>query len=303
MRDDLRRTCHQIWVIDCSPEGHQPDVATRIFQAVQQPVCIVLAARALNKDREVPARVLFHVLPAGRREEKFAALANLSLVGTQWTECPPGWRDPFLPAAIGAWASFATLNDLFLYDGSGVMPGRTWAISPDPETLEKRWARLVKETNPTEKERLFHPQLRNGKVASRHIRKIVKEDLGSKATRPVSILEDKGGVWGKIDRLQRQILHGGKTRTHDNRYKFNGADAAKIVEWIETTLRDFNGRLEPAEWRDWLTPAPQQAAQKVDPLVWQGDTTTTSSFIEIGPFKPGDLSKVHFIIKPPEGDQ
>ncbi len=27
MRDDLRRTCSEIWVIDCSPEGHQPDVA------------------------------------------------------------------------------------------------------------------------------------------------------------------------------------------------------------------------------------------------------------------------------------
>ena len=33
MRDDLRRTCSEIWVIDCSPEGHQPDVPTRIFQA------------------------------------------------------------------------------------------------------------------------------------------------------------------------------------------------------------------------------------------------------------------------------
>jgi hypothetical protein len=34
MRDDLRRTCSKIWVIDCSPEGHQPDVSTRIFQGV-----------------------------------------------------------------------------------------------------------------------------------------------------------------------------------------------------------------------------------------------------------------------------
>ncbi len=29
MRDDLRRSCQQIWVIDCSPEGHQPEVPTR----------------------------------------------------------------------------------------------------------------------------------------------------------------------------------------------------------------------------------------------------------------------------------
>ena len=51
MRDYLRRTCSEIWVIDCSPEGHQPEVTTRIFQGVQQPVCIVLAARKLGQER------------------------------------------------------------------------------------------------------------------------------------------------------------------------------------------------------------------------------------------------------------
>jgi hypothetical protein len=49
MRDDLRRTCSNIWVIDCSPEGHAPPVATRIFQGVKHRVCITLAARSLGK--------------------------------------------------------------------------------------------------------------------------------------------------------------------------------------------------------------------------------------------------------------
>jgi hypothetical protein len=57
MRDDLRRSCSEIWVVDCSPEGHQPEVSTRIFQAVQQPICIVLAARKLAKSDKDPARV------------------------------------------------------------------------------------------------------------------------------------------------------------------------------------------------------------------------------------------------------
>jgi hypothetical protein len=47
MRDYLRRTTEEIWVIDCSPEGHQPEVNTRIFEDVQQPVRIVLASRPL----------------------------------------------------------------------------------------------------------------------------------------------------------------------------------------------------------------------------------------------------------------
>jgi predicted helicase len=51
MRADLRRTCSEIWVIDCSPESHQPDVPTRIFQGVQQPVCIASSARARKNRR------------------------------------------------------------------------------------------------------------------------------------------------------------------------------------------------------------------------------------------------------------
>ena len=71
MRDYLRRTCDDIWVIDCSPEGHQPEVNTRIFQGVQQPVCIVLASRSAKSDANVPAKVMFHLLPSGHRQEKF----------------------------------------------------------------------------------------------------------------------------------------------------------------------------------------------------------------------------------------
>ena len=36
MRSELRRDADEIWVIDCSPEGHQPEVRTHIFQGVQR---------------------------------------------------------------------------------------------------------------------------------------------------------------------------------------------------------------------------------------------------------------------------
>lgn len=101
MREDLRRDCAAIWVIDCSPEGHQPEVATRIFQGVQQPVCIVLAARTPSKNRETPAPLRFTALPEGRREAKFERLGKLSLGGPEWVEGPSGWREPFLPDQEG----------------------------------------------------------------------------------------------------------------------------------------------------------------------------------------------------------
>ena len=73
MRDYLRRTCDDVWVVDCTPEGHQPEVNTRIFQGVQQPICIVLASRSSNKTDGTPARVLFQALPEGHRTQKFDA--------------------------------------------------------------------------------------------------------------------------------------------------------------------------------------------------------------------------------------
>jgi Type ISP C-terminal specificity domain/N-6 DNA Methylase len=173
MRDYLRRTADRIWVIDCSPEGHQPDVPTRIFEAVQQPVCIVLAARSKKKGGEQPAAAKYTILPAGKREEKFAALAKLKLESKVWQDCPADWRAPFLPAATGDWASYPALHELFAYNGSGVMPGRTWIIAPDADSLRLRWRALIW-AKPEKKEDLFHPHLRGGEPGDKHVNKIVK---------------------------------------------------------------------------------------------------------------------------------
>ncbi len=190
MREDLRRSCQAIWVIDCSPEGHQPDVPTRIFQAMQQPICITLAARALGKDLDMPARVRFHALRAGRREDKFAELAKLKLEGAGWADCPAGWRDPFLPMSASAWATLAPLKNFFSYNGSGVMPGRTWIIAPDAESLRERWSRLILERSSKEKEALFHPHLRNNKPGDKHIRKRVSRGLAGHEERLEPIIDD-----------------------------------------------------------------------------------------------------------------
>jgi hypothetical protein len=194
MRDDLRRTCSAIWVIDCSPEGHQPDVPTRIFQGVQQPVCIVLAARQHGKSDHVPAPVKFRALPEGKRQEKFNTLASLSLTDAAWEDCPVDWRAPFLPTATGLWSHFPALHSFFAHDGSGVMPGRTWIIAPDVATLDARWRRLVAEKNPDRKEVLFHPHLRRGKVGDKHSKKSLAQGLRGHEARLMSVANDSGSV-------------------------------------------------------------------------------------------------------------
>jgi hypothetical protein len=188
MREDLRRDSSEIWVIDCSPEGHQPDVPTRIFQGVQQPVCIVLAARSAKKNREVPSQLRYTTLPTGKREQKFDALAKLSLAGAGWENGAIGWREPFLPEQSGAWATFPSLAECFAWSGPGVKTHRTWVISPDVQTLEKRWDALRNEKDPEKKEHLFHPD------RDRCITKVVTVDLGAHHVRPVTVAQDQGPV-------------------------------------------------------------------------------------------------------------
>ena len=194
MRAELRRDADEIWVIDCSPEGHQPEVRTRIFQGVQQPVCIVMAVRSTDAGSAEPARVRYRALPPGHRTEKFAVLGRIALDDDGWTECPSDPRASFFPRSAGAWREFAALEDLFDYDGSGVMPGRTWVIAPDRDSLERRWKALQSEADAGTKEALFHPHLRGGKPGDKHLHKSIRQGLHGHEFRPGAVASDTRAV-------------------------------------------------------------------------------------------------------------
>lgn len=171
MRADLREKCDDIWVIDCSPEGHTPPVATRIFQGVMQEVCIVLASRSPETTAATPATVRFRRLAKGHRDEKFAELADVTLASGSWQVCPSDGRAPFLPRHEAGWGDYIPLDALVGDCGSGVMPGRTWVIAPDAGSLSARWQRLLGEVDAEERAALFHPHLRSDAPGDRHIDK------------------------------------------------------------------------------------------------------------------------------------
>jgi hypothetical protein len=185
--------------------------------------------------------VLFRALPKGRREEKLTALAALSLAATDWIDCSTDWRAPFLPQVGGTWADFAPLGALFDYDGSGVMPGRTWIIAPDKETLENRWSRLIAETDDAIKQMLFHPHLRKEKKskdkkedkevkhvpADKHLNKPLSAGLVGHEFRSVSVAKDFKKAIAPI------------------RYGFRTFDR----QWI-TDARLIN-QPNPSLWRGW----------------------------------------------------
>jgi hypothetical protein len=231
MRADLRRDCDDIWIIDCSPEGLQPDVPTRIFEGVQQPVCIVLASRSPTNDPAIPARVRYRTLPIGSRQLKFEAMAKLSLADGRWEACPAEPRAPFLPSHRGGWADFVALKDVIEDSGLGVMPGRTWVIAPDSDSLERRWGRLTSEKDRSRRASLFHPHMRGGLPGDRHI---------DKTGRPLSgQSHPAASVSVQIDGTPEQIAKGMKSPaaiTKPIRYAFRTFDR----QWIIPDARMLN---------------------------------------------------------------
>lgn len=75
MRAHMRRLADEGWVIDITPEGHQPPQRTRVFPGVQIPLCIAVFARHGATVPEVPAAVSY-AAAEGEREVKIRRIAG-----------------------------------------------------------------------------------------------------------------------------------------------------------------------------------------------------------------------------------
>ena len=154
MRHYLRTTCSEGWIINVSPEGMQPDVPTRLFPGVQQPLAIAIFVRRADTDPSIPAD-LHYTEVTGRREAKYAQLAELRLDGPHWRPVRTGWDAPFTPAATSAWDDYPALSDVFPWVTPGIKPNRTWVYAPAPAILQERWTQLVTEQDPGRKRKLL----------------------------------------------------------------------------------------------------------------------------------------------------
>ena len=87
MREQMRRQCDEIWILDLGGEGRGTRRSENVF-AIQTPVAIAVAFRAGEANTDTPARVHYtHV--EGTREQKLAALDGIADFSTvEWQECP-----------------------------------------------------------------------------------------------------------------------------------------------------------------------------------------------------------------------
>lgn len=143
MREYLRRTADEGWIIDLTPEGHRPPMSTRFFQGNQQPICIAIFIRRSHPNPNAPARIR-RTSVAGSIEEKAEVLGTLRLDTPAWLDCLDGWTDPLQPAGTTTWASMPATTDLMPWAAPGIKPNRTWVYAPEPKTLGDRWDKLIR---------------------------------------------------------------------------------------------------------------------------------------------------------------
>ncbi|WP_181786006.1 type ISP restriction/modification enzyme [Streptomyces phytophilus] len=154
MRDYLRRTCDEGWIINLSPEGQRADVGTRIFPKVAQPLAICIFLRRADTDPRRMARIHYRSVH-GRQSEKFRQLREIRLDDDGWRDVHEEATRPFTPASQSGWDDFPELNDLFPWGSLGVTTNRSWVTSPSPEILRRRWVRLIREEDREVKAKLF----------------------------------------------------------------------------------------------------------------------------------------------------
>lgn len=145
MREYLRRTTDEGWIIDLSPEGHQAAVPTRVFPTVQHQVCIGVFLRSSNGNgrRDQPSAQVHYLAVRGTHHEKFARLVELGLADAEWRDCSDEWQAPFTPKPRRFWSACPSLNDLIPWQVPGVKPNRTWVHSPSRDVLLDRWRLLI----------------------------------------------------------------------------------------------------------------------------------------------------------------
>ena len=142
MREHMRRMCDEIWIIDLGGEGRGTRKTENVF-AIQTPVAIAVLLNTGKTTREKPAKVHYTRIE-GTRLEKLKQLNSIrSFRSLKWQTCSTEWQAPFSPEGKGEYFKWPLLTDLMPWQHSGVELKRTWPVSPDQSTLDKRWKMLL----------------------------------------------------------------------------------------------------------------------------------------------------------------
>lgn len=142
MREQFRKVCDDVWIIDLGGENRGPRKSENVFN-IQTPVAIAIAVRYGKSSTTKPAQVRYARIE-GSREDKYSALEAInSFSDLKWKKCPTGWSDRLRPAGKGNFFKWPEIIDVFPWQHSGVQLKRIWPIAPNPYVLKMRWSTLL----------------------------------------------------------------------------------------------------------------------------------------------------------------
>ena len=142
MREYMRRTFDEFWVIDLEGNNLGPRKSANVFN-IQIPVAIGIGVRGGRESPDVPAVVKYTKIVANTKEEKLSKISQYSKFDEiDWQLCPDDWYSPFLPVGASKFFDWPKLDGIFPWNSPGIQFKRTWPIGETKELLETRWTRF-----------------------------------------------------------------------------------------------------------------------------------------------------------------
>lgn len=146
MREVMRRTFDDMWIIDLEGDNRGPRKTENVFQ-IQTPVAIAIGVRYGKPKPETPASIAYTRI-IGTKEAKLGRLKNIRTFSDfDWEGCADGWGEPMLPIRDGSFFNWPLLTDVFPWRSSGVQTKRPWVVSPSPDVLRQRWSDLISQAD------------------------------------------------------------------------------------------------------------------------------------------------------------
>ena len=154
LRQLARANASSIHVIDLGGDGHGGVRDEGVFP-IQTPESIVILVRG-PAHFEGPLEDYRHLHVTGTRDQKLQRLNETPITDESFTQITGAGLERLKPIAGGDdWASYPALSNLFPWQQPGSMFNRTWPIAPSAEVLEKRWRRLLRSTDVSERAKCF----------------------------------------------------------------------------------------------------------------------------------------------------
>lgn len=164
LRELVRELCDEVWIVDLGGDNRGAHPEDNVF-AIESPVAIAILVRHGVSDRATPATIRYRRI-SGTRREKLEAVALVQSPDEQ----PGAWENvdsvrwgSLRPVSGDAeWLAMPALSDLFPWQQPGCKLNRTWPVSPDKETLQRRWGAFLADPDPARRSALF-PDPRSGR--------------------------------------------------------------------------------------------------------------------------------------------